>query len=782
TTARATSAWVPGQKWSAGDGEDAVTAAARSPGEEARETRSTGGGGGYAIPDTPLAASVADGPRSAERTLLRPAASPPAHQEHGGGGAQANHSNNRWESHRHGHRTGSHNTHRKGTGLRTIPPRYTRLSSRPESFEASHSIEWITRTKKRERRSTTHPHSTGEVHRHNGTLISLLSLPTLPTLPNSSYPLGPSYTSKQEQETSRSPETMSAMELELTSPDNNPGPARCRRRHGRPVSRRQGPCHNVDATVSPHSPPGMTTMVRALDDDNDPPMQEVVDHKESEGPTPPNDPEADAPEAKDPEKVVLVAAGGGPDEDEIPAALPAEVMEGKFLSPQGGALLALLSFFLLALLAVVMANEKDGGQDHRMNVLLLYADDWRYDTLGVAGNPVVKTPVLDALSQEGVRFTENCVTTSICWISRATLYSGQYLARHKFKMIGKNFHVPQKEMVYSLLKKNKYTVGHVGKLGLNVELNRRLNFNFYDEYDGWHWKTIGDRLWHVTEKNTADALRFLKKKPKNKPFFLNVAYYATHAVDTDVRQYMPQRASMSMYLNDTIFEPEDTYDKMPYFFTQQNEGRNRWRWRFDTHEKHQRMMKNYYRMASEVDTSVGTIVDQLRKSGELNNTMIIFTTATILSAAGVNVPLTMMGRDMSVLYRNGGLKGEPAMQSRQLAITKDRRHYPQPAKDGDGKFHSGSENSWRTEFLFELATDFDEDFIPASEALVRKDFKYFYWPQYDYEQLFDIRADPKEMNDLANSTELGHKKKLAEMRTRFNELKDLAHSDLAIIL
>lgn len=72
-------------------------------------------------------------------------------------------------------------------------------------------------------------------------------------------------------------------------------------------------------------------------------------------------------------------------------------------------------------------------------------------------------------------------------------------------------------------------------------------------------------------------------------------------------------------------------------------------------------------------------------------------TATILSAAGVNIPSTMMGRDMSVLYRNGGLKGEPAMQSRRMAITNDRRQYPEPAKDGDGRYHSGSENSWRTE-------------------------------------------------------------------------------------
>ena len=62
-------------------------------------------------------------------------------------------------------------------------------------------------------------------------------------------------------------------------------------------------------------------------------------------------------------------------------------------------------------------------EDKPMNIILFYADDWRHDTLGAAGNPIVKTPVLDALAEEGIRFTENCVTTSICWVSRVTLYS-----------------------------------------------------------------------------------------------------------------------------------------------------------------------------------------------------------------------------------------------------------------------------------------------------------------------------------------------------------------------
>ena len=194
-------------------------------------------------------------------------------------------------------------------------------------------------------------------------------------------------------------------------------------------------------------------------------------------------------------------------------------------------------------------------------------------------------------------------------MNNKTVYSGQYLARHHFEMLGRGrtiivngtkiemkFEVPQNETIYSLLKqKAGYAVGHAGKLGLWVELDRTLNFDFMVDEDGWHWRKLGDRLWHITQKNTADALRFLMTRDKSKPFFLNVAYFATHAVDGNKLQYMPQNESMSMYENDTIPLPEDTYNKMPYFFGPYNEGRTRWHWRFDEAEKHQTMMKNYYR-------------------------------------------------------------------------------------------------------------------------------------------------------------------------------------------
>lgn len=76
-------------------------------------------------------------------------------------------------------------------------------------------------------------------------------------------------------------------------------------------------------------------------------------------------------------------------------------------------------------------KESTSKQKKPLNVVVLYPDDMRHDSLSVAGNPVVETPFLDKLAGEGMRFTHNCVTTSICWVSRATWLTGQHLSKHR---------------------------------------------------------------------------------------------------------------------------------------------------------------------------------------------------------------------------------------------------------------------------------------------------------------------------------------------------------------
>ncbi len=86
--------------------------------------------------------------------------------------------------------------------------------------------------------------------------------------------------------------------------------------------------------------------------------------------------------------------------------------------------------------AIVVATTYRAGapaqsqMDVRMNVLVLVIDDMRWDSLGAAGNRVVRTPRLDRLAARGVRFAQARVTTSICMVSRASLLTGQYMSRH----------------------------------------------------------------------------------------------------------------------------------------------------------------------------------------------------------------------------------------------------------------------------------------------------------------------------------------------------------------
>lgn len=83
----------------------------------------------------------------------------------------------------------------------------------------------------------------------------------------------------------------------------------------------------------------------------------------------------------------------------------------------------MLKFWLALMLnslmiALVAAQSKP-------NILILYTDDRRHDTLGSAGHSIVKTPSIDGLARAGVRFTRAQVSTSICGVSRTTLFTGQ---------------------------------------------------------------------------------------------------------------------------------------------------------------------------------------------------------------------------------------------------------------------------------------------------------------------------------------------------------------------
>ncbi|MGZ0654270.1 sulfatase family protein [Coraliomargarita sp. W4R72] len=425
-----------------------------------------------------------------------------------------------------------------------------------------------------------------------------------------------------------------------------------------------------------------------------------------------------------------------------------------------------------------------------LNILVLYADDWRHDTLGVAGHPVVKTPELDRFAGQGIRFTENYVTTAICSVSRASLYTGQWMSRHGARDFGP-WNTSWEETYPGLLRANGYYLGHVGKWhngSLPVEA-----YDFATEYYGYHWFQAEDgSAIHVTQRNEQDALRFLRERPQDQPFCLTVAFFAPHAEDEHPDQFRPQPQSMSLYQDVMIPVPsnatEASWQRLPDFFDEANEGRNRWHWRFDTPEKYQSMMKNYFRLISEVDATCGRVLQELERQGVLDTTLVIFTTDNGYYHAehgladkwyphqeSIRVPLIIRDPRMADAKHgdtNSNLTLNVDLAPTILAAAGVERPENMQGEDIALLYLAGVKPDWRNEFFYEHPVIGDITFIPPSQALVRKDWKYIYWPTYDVKQLFDLRADPREENDLAQDSR--YQARLLEMQSRFETLQQQA--------
>ncbi len=444
------------------------------------------------------------------------------------------------------------------------------------------------------------------------------------------------------------------------------------------------------------------------------------------------------------------------------------------------------------------AGEETETKEKKMNILVFYADDWRFDSLGSL-NPIVHTPNLDKLTKQGMIFTQNAVTTSICWISRATLATGQHYARHKTLNLSEPipFYDYWEDTVFARLKKGGYFTAAVGKWQPG---NLKPHFfDFSTNYWGFHLE--GDE--HITDMNERDALEFLVNKRKGRtedPFALFVNFFAPHHHDGQPEQYFPQNKTKHLYQDVEVpFAPtctEEAWRKLPPFFSDINEGRARWRLRFDEPKKAQKMIKNYYRLISGVDMTIGKILEEVERQGLMNNTMILFTTDNGYYHAehgladkfyahqeSVRVPLIIkdprMNKDLI------GTKNEELTLSIDLAPTllqvgnldiPDRMQGVDmsPLYTGTKKDTETIKTEWRKGFYYEYPGIYRNIAHIPVQALVRKDHKYIYWPTKNYEELFHLPSDQYEEHDLARNPTSEIKTLLEKLRAEFKKVQSEA--------
>ena len=420
----------------------------------------------------------------------------------------------------------------------------------------------------------------------------------------------------------------------------------------------------------------------------------------------------------------------------------------------------------------------------RPNLIFLLTDDQRWDTLGCMGNPIIKTPNVDAMAARGVMFTNGFVTTSICMTSRSSFFTGLYLRSHKINDFSTDFTEDQFSRIYPvLLREAGYRTGFIGKWGVGNKLPKQ-RFDYFQGFpgQGHYFPKRPDTSVHLTEVMGDQSLEFLRGSTPKQPFCLSVSFKAPHVQDQDPRQFLYAPSSAGLYKDVEIPVPKTAdpkYISMLPVEVQRSEGRRRWAVRFSTPTLFQESVKSYYRLITEVDTVVGRIRDQLREMKADDNTVIVFAGDNgfylaehglagkwFMHEESIRVPIlvydprlekSQQGKRRSEMALNIdiaptllGLAGvrAPAMQGRDLSRLIQGRSVP-----------------WRKEWFYEHL--FQHDWIPRTEGVRTESWKYTRYldtaPRF--EELFDLTRDRLEESNLAADSR--HADRFAAMKDRW---------------
>jgi arylsulfatase A-like enzyme len=425
-------------------------------------------------------------------------------------------------------------------------------------------------------------------------------------------------------------------------------------------------------------------------------------------------------------------------------------------------------------------------------VIFFLSDDQRADFLGCAGHDIVKTPTIDRLAKNGVRFKNAFVTTSICAASRATFFTGLWERSHKY-----TFGTPPiaKSLVDAsypaLLRKNGYRTGFVGKFGVNVAGGQKQMFDVFTPLNRnpYFKKQKDGSKRHLTEVAGDKAIDFLKGCSPDKPFCLAVCFNAAHAEDNDKKDHYPWPAAENgLYVDVTIPAPlvaTDFWKRLPKFF-HTSMHRDRWFWRWDTPEKYQRNVKAYYRMITGLDRVMGRVLAESKQLGFSENTVVIFMgdNGYYKGSRGfagkwshyeesLRVPLVIYDPRLPVKQR-GKVLSQMALNvdvpATIVAAALGKSPASYQGRDLLPLVRGEKMTDWRTDFFCEHLMDNAK--IPKYEGV--RGSRYVYARYFENlpegEFLHDLQADPKQLKNLISDP--ASAKALAMMRKRCDELRD----------
>lgn len=442
------------------------------------------------------------------------------------------------------------------------------------------------------------------------------------------------------------------------------------------------------------------------------------------------------------------------------------------------------------------------------NIILIMTDDQTLNTINSCGNEQIITPNLNRLCESGMTFT-NChiaggTSGAICMPSRAVTHTSKNL----FALKDAGNEIPcNHPLLGEELQSNGYHTFFTGKWHNGVEGFKRsfssgdniffggmwdhynVPMNKFDpsgKYDNYVNTVVnffnsnttvemrGNKFnpgVHSTNVVTNSAIDFLNEYSEEKPFFMNIAYLAPH----DPR-VVPQRY-LDMYSDVNIKLPENYLEKHPFLFGQQHERDEKIAPHPLDKEWCKSELKSYYGMITHLDDEIGKILKQVKKMGIEEDTLIIFTADNGLSmgARGLMGKQNLYDEAIRMPLIISGPKIEAGTKCSNLVLLQDIFptifefcNLPSTQLDGISfaKALMGEEYNERDELY--LA------FTHYIRGVKTTDFKLIkYRPENGVEinQLFDLKNDSLELNNLYNDKSFKDVKNRLELRLL--ELKDV---------
>jgi arylsulfatase A-like enzyme len=417
--------------------------------------------------------------------------------------------------------------------------------------------------------------------------------------------------------------------------------------------------------------------------------------------------------------------------------------------------------------------------------VFLLTDDQRYDALSCAGNPIIRTPKMDWLAQNGIRFENAFVTTPICAASRASVFNGLYERKHGYTFTKPPIPKEYCDLSYPiLLKRAGYRTGFVGKFGVKVpEAVEDEWFDYFKPSAYPYFKDVHGIKKHLTDINMDRAIDFVRATDPEQPFCLSLSTWAPHAHDGEEQQYFWPSSCDNLYRDVVIPPPvlgeSSFFDSLPEF-VKKSMNRERWFWRFDRPEKYQEMVKGYYRMISGIDMALGRLLDELKLLGRHKDTIIIlmsdngyflgergFAGKWTMHDLSIRVPLIIYDPRMA-RARRGRIDSSLVLNTDIAPTVLDMAGVSIPQEiQGRSLLPNimGSMVNSRQQILTEHLWEHPN--IPQTDAVRTEQWKYIRYPQHpEFEELYDLQNDSIEKNNLFFD------ERYAEIRAKLSEICD----------